>query len=432
MRIQPDQAGARVAAKLARPPSDALEARVVLEAWGGVRPDAARAVAPAAVDAWSGTDGTVVTSRRRAEEASPETAADALMLAAAVLATAVWATLLATAARPGAATEGWRVALPLSIAIQWVLARRHLVPAGLGGLRADGVWMWGLGTVAGVVVATVLVESQVALVVSLTVPWLVVPLIVRRGWWLPAAAVLGASGALIPLVPVVPLAAATALVLLATLLAAITTAPPARSELPPWRCVALAAPAGAMAGLLLAFAIGGSWDAGVAIVIASMLPSLAAGILSARQLARLWVAVPEALASVNILETTGVATARRNARAAVVAVVAASVTILVTVLAVVSVAVVAFAPARMQPTLRHLLWGLALFALVMLIVCVVEALAGLARASIVVAAAMTAWLLSSAAEFSPMGGATAGAAATALVFLVGPVSAPDRWFSRLL
>ncbi|MFP5345989.1 MAG: hypothetical protein ACLGIA_03030 [Actinomycetes bacterium] len=185
MRITEEQAAARVRAGLGRPPRDALEASVVLEAWGGLVPRAALRLAPHAMR--RGPHGTTTPRISSSTgEVSNVSSREVLGLVVTLLATTAWAAPLADSLGPDAIGRGWRVALPISIGVQWLLRRRHLTdPDGVGRLREDRLTVAvGAALVVAVLVA-LLVSPALALPGALVVTWVGGLLVVVRGWGVP-------------------------------------------------------------------------------------------------------------------------------------------------------------------------------------------------------------------------------------------------------
>lgn len=182
MRLSSELANRRVDAALGRAPQDDLEAAVVLESWG-VSPELALEVAGAAPGAGAPLAGppTVAEVGNRAQDAL-ETAG----LLAGVLAATVWAGPVVAALGP-AALDAWRVALPLTLTLQWALRRYYPSVSGherlerLGSLRTPP---WALGAVLLAVAVPVLLAlcPLAGAAISLSVLWTCGLLLTRRGW----------------------------------------------------------------------------------------------------------------------------------------------------------------------------------------------------------------------------------------------------------
>jgi hypothetical protein len=284
-----------VEARLGREPQDALEAAVVLEAWAGVPAqralETARALMPAKPAA------ALVSAATPATPARPRgLLLEGLGFLVTVIAIALWAEPLSVALGVDAVERALRVALPVTMALQWALHTRHLGrPSGLTGLAGRG------GALAAAAVALVgamaLGAGQAGLLAGLlTVTWTGGTILIRRGW---AAAycvtVLAATPVLLAGAPVLMVIAAVAWsTALGAAWALWTTATgtPAPGR---WSRTLGAGLSGGGVGLLLVIDPSISWAGGTAAALA-LLPSAVAALWAGRHLWKLAGALPHALA----------------------------------------------------------------------------------------------------------------------------------------
>jgi hypothetical protein len=121
MTLSRKQAATRVAAGLGRPIQDALEAAVVLEALGGLRSPTALALAPGAIDESPSEGHKGVKPRTQGGVVAAVSTREVLGLVVTLLATTAWVAPLAAALGTAATARAWQLALPISIALQWML-----------------------------------------------------------------------------------------------------------------------------------------------------------------------------------------------------------------------------------------------------------------------------------------------------------------------
>jgi hypothetical protein len=218
-----DGAGAVIRARLGRPPQDMLEAAVVLEAWGGMPAEAALRLGPRVLrpTLWS-------SDRRRWKPADSEgrkaAIAEGVALLAAILAIAAWAGPLSDALGSATFEHALRLALPVTLALQWAIRSRYLSRrAGLACLAED--WL-GLGlAVVAIGTCVALVPDFGPVAAMLVAIWTGGTVMVRRGWGLAYGALLIAEAVGLVLgVPAVGSLAVLAAVTLATVLVAVATA----------------------------------------------------------------------------------------------------------------------------------------------------------------------------------------------------------------
>lgn len=297
--LNPDEAHALVAARLGRPVQDVLEAAVVLEAWGGL---------PAA-HALTAADGVL---HRRVELATPPPTAVATAkadrslalgevgLVLGVLFTGFWISRLADDLGTRAVDRSWRIALPVSLGLEWLLRRRYLAGAdGLGRLRRE------LTTLA--LPAVVLVGAIAAipdgglLAVALIAIWVGGFLLTRRGWGLPygVALVVGALVLKLGFSTQVVVTVATLLVV-AVSVYAVATQPRSMRRPGPWERSIPAGLVGAGMGLLLVFEPRFAWNARGIIPVLTVVPSLLGSLWGGFHMTRLWEVMPQMMLSTSV------------------------------------------------------------------------------------------------------------------------------------
>jgi hypothetical protein len=284
-----------VEARLGRPPQDALEAAVVLEAWAGVPAqralETARGLMPAVPAAPQVSSAAPVTVK-----APPGLALEGAAFLVTVVAIALWAEPLAAALGVEVVERALRIALPLTVALQWALHARHLGRAsalvGLAG-RGGALVFTGLAIVCGLAV----VAGRAGLLAGLlTVTWTGGTLLIRRGW---ALAYCGVVVAGVPVslagAPVLPVVAAVATATALGAAWALRTVAPGTPVPGRWTRTLGAGLSGGGVGLLLVADPSVSWAGGAAAALA-LLPSAAGALAAGRYLWRLAGALPHALA----------------------------------------------------------------------------------------------------------------------------------------
>lgn len=190
-RLTREEAGGIVGARLGRPPQDLLEAAVVLEAWGGVPSESALALDPAILPVRVAPD-----ARARweadADEERESVVAEGVALLVAIVAVAMWAGPLSR--QLGAATleHALRVALPLTLGLQWAVRSRYLGrPSGLRCLAEERGRVL-LAAVA-LLIPLALAPRGGPLAAVLVLIWLGGTVLARRGWGLAYAALVAAE-----------------------------------------------------------------------------------------------------------------------------------------------------------------------------------------------------------------------------------------------
>ncbi|MGO8722073.1 MAG: hypothetical protein ACLQRM_04950 [Acidimicrobiales bacterium] len=219
MKLTNELASQRVRAALGRAPQDRLEATVVLESWG-VSPDLALAVARPDRDA-----GLLSKAPLNPTIAHSTSLQDALEIAG-LLAGIMAATMCAgpiISRLGGSAVDAWRIALPVTLFLQWTLRRYHRTLSArarrerLSGFRS-AVW-GGTALSVGIMVPAMLVLCPVAgAAFALVVLWTGCLFLSRRGW-APVYVALLLAGALavglrLSVVPVIADESETMLVLM--------------------------------------------------------------------------------------------------------------------------------------------------------------------------------------------------------------------------
>jgi hypothetical protein len=298
MTLSMEQASARLVARLDRAPRDLLEAAVVLEAWGGLAPESALRAATVSSDGATEESGRV----RRGTE--PERHRHELVAQLMGLVVVVaWLHYATVAIGLAAVKDGWLAALPAVICVQWTLRRRYVGGRdGAGRTRPDrfgiAIALVLVGTAAVVLVrfspaaalGVAVVEIQLA---GLFLSW--------RRWtfWygLCVAAVIAAETRDNTLYVIA--VASLAVGVFASI--AILTTPASPYAPRPWVGTIRGALCGFALGTLMITTFARNTDGGTAIPILSFVPTLAGSAWAGLYLARLWVRVPSALTSTDLL-----------------------------------------------------------------------------------------------------------------------------------
>ncbi|WP_345714330.1 hypothetical protein, partial [Kineococcus glutinatus] len=218
------------------------------------------------------------------------------------------------AAALGDETTGraWKLALPLSLGLQWLLRRRYLTDAeGIGRLRADGPVLRA-GALACVAVPVLLcVAPERALPAALLVTWVGGLVVVVRGWGVPyALGLLAATGAMSLGVPVVVDVLLVVVFTEVAVVAAVLTSAPSASEPTPWRRSLAAGALGGASALLITLDPTVVWSSSSPFPVVALVPSLVGSLWAGHHLNRIWTVLLEALASTRLAERG----ARRNWR----------------------------------------------------------------------------------------------------------------------
>lgn len=172
-----------VDARLGRPPSDVLEATVVLEAWDGRPAQSAMSAARELVspDHEPALTGSRVDPSDRQERRS--VIAEGIALVLSILSVAAWARPLSRELGPRALEDAIRLALPLAVALQWALRSRYLSRRdGLALLAEDGPSCCALLLLLVVAIALIAPWGRVAALLVLI--WVGGTVLTLRGWGL--------------------------------------------------------------------------------------------------------------------------------------------------------------------------------------------------------------------------------------------------------
>ncbi|WP_432502601.1 hypothetical protein [Kineococcus arenarius] len=434
MRITTEQASARVRAGLGREPQDPLEASVVLEAWGGLLARSALPLARevAAVRRASPPAGPY---RRARGDVAPDSTREFLGLIATLLATTAWVAPLAGALGSGAVEQAWKLALPVSLGLQWFLRRRYLTDArGIGRLRADHRAV-GVGAATSLLATGGLVlDPALVLPAALVVTWVGGLLVVVRGWGVPyAASLLLATLAMNLGVPVV-LDVLLVVVLTQVVVAAalVTCAPSASPPTPLPRSLA-AGTIGGTTALLIVVDPSVEWSTWRPFPVVALVPSLLGSVWAGRHLNRVWTVLLGSLASTDL----GDRSSRRNRRVFGGIIAGALVRLVLLTAAASALTFLLVQPAATSERgLVLLLVGLGCFGVVGFVAALLESFSRLASAATVALAALgaSAVVVSGALPWTgvpPLAAAACTAAAVALVPIARLVSQPDRTLATM-
>lgn len=180
-RQGPQYATGVIEARLGRGAQDVLEAAVVLEAWGGMRANAALSlgsrVVPPKPPSWTPGRFTTEESGRR-----DSILTEAIALIMAILAVASWAGPLSRQVGTSVLEQAIVIALPLTLALQWALRSRYLSRrSGLACLAHDRMAVCALGLVA-VELPLLLMPSYGPLAGMFVAIWVGGTVLARRGW----------------------------------------------------------------------------------------------------------------------------------------------------------------------------------------------------------------------------------------------------------
>lgn len=291
-----------VEARLGRRPQDRLEAAVVLEAWGGVRPPFALDAARDAVDASGERPTRSLASPRATRPRDRTVIAEGLSLLIAVVAVAMWTQPFGDALGAGVWDSAIRTALPITLAAQWMMRSRYLGrPNGLEALRRD--WL-GLVAVLSFGVTFALAQGeqeQVTCLLALT--WISGTVLVRRGWALAYVSVLVAVAVAANL-DVDPLRLLTGAMLATSLLTlvAVVGAGPTSEPAGRWsRALSAGVLGGGLGGLLvLDTSIG--WGSEGVLPALALVPSTLGSFWGGYYLWRFYDEVPRALLGVPVAQ----------------------------------------------------------------------------------------------------------------------------------
>ncbi len=336
--ISPHAARALVEARLDRAPQDALEAAVVLEAWGGVRPGSALRLGAAATFAdRRGAD-------RDAASAAPvrldrSMLAEGLATLIAIVAIALWTGPFVDAIGTATWERAVRIALPLALGLQWVLRSRYVGrPGGLAALRRD--WqrcLLALVVLEGLALHMGLSE-QVAILLILT--WVCGPVMMRRGWGhVYVLALIGVSVAVNSGADPLPLLAGLAVLTMLGAIVAVTSLQSGHDAAGRAQRATAAGISGAAIGGLLVADTSIGWGGDGSLAAIALLPSSIGGFWAGVHLWRLQAELPLALAGVGLADAD-----RRTLRGPVMGSLGGALARLVAITALLSAAVLIAVP----------------------------------------------------------------------------------------
>jgi hypothetical protein len=301
-----ERAGRIVRAQLGRPAQDLLEAAVVLEAWGGVPSDAALALdagvlparvePPARVPIWTAAGD---------DEGRESIVAEGIGLLVAIVAVAAWAGPLSDQLGAVTLAHALRIALPLTVGLQWAVRSRYLGrPGGLRCLAQERIRV--LLAVAAIGVPFALVPRVGPLAGVLVLIWVGGTLLARRGWGLAyAALVVGEAFALAAHAPARWALAALAALVLAGVVLGVALARGPAPEAPGRMARALAAgTVGALLGSLLVGDHSLGWGVHGAFPGLALVPSVIGGLWGGYRLWQLHTAIPRGLRGVPLAQAS--------------------------------------------------------------------------------------------------------------------------------
>lgn len=287
-----------VEARLGRPAQDRLEAAVVLEAWGGARPPRGLQIAGDAVDAAPGPPARSVARPAASQPPDRAVVAEGLALVVAIVAVALWTRPFGHALGARVWDDTVRLALPITLGIQWTLRSRYLERAGgLAIMRRDGAAILGVLFVG----CAAAHGDGARFAALLTVTWVGGAVLIRRGWGLLYVALLVAvaiddnNGG----DPRRSLATAAAATLLLAILGVATAGTADGAPGRPRRAVA-AGLVGAGIGGLLVLDTSVGWGAQGVLPALALVPSTAGSFWGGYHLWHVYEAVPRALAGVPV------------------------------------------------------------------------------------------------------------------------------------
>jgi hypothetical protein len=294
--MSPDRTQAVVEARLGRPAQDRLEAAVVLEAWCGLR-------AREAIE-WGRRvvrrEGRSAAGDHRGEGGAKRRSgtAEGVSLVLAVVAIATWASPLTAQLGASAWDSAVRLALPMTLALQWLIWSRHLSGGeGLGTLRRESP----VAVIALVAMLAGMLELGTGGAVAslLVLIWVGGTVLVSRGWilWYALLLILVAAGLRTELPAFAVLDAAT-LVTLAAVAAALATSTAVRTSPGRWLRAIGAGAIGAGLGAMLVTDDTIGWGFRGALPALALIPSAVGGFWAGRHLSRLYAELPRALEGV--------------------------------------------------------------------------------------------------------------------------------------
>lgn len=290
-----EQARAVVEARLGRPAQDALEAAIVLEAWGGLRGSSRFGLGAAVID---------VTSRQLPPLRSTDvmvssdepSAGHSVGLMLALSGIAVWMAALSAGLGFVAVRQDYQVALPVTLALEWLIFRRYLGGReGPGRLRRDYGEVLVLLLLAGGT-SVILAQDHSVLPAALVFIWTAGFVLAELGWGAAYAMLLlmAALASLLGL-PVVVGVVLVSCLLGVGLFISLVPVPCSMRPAAPWRRAGPAGLIGGGLGLLIAQASGSPQTGPPMLAMLALFPTLIGTMWGFRHLSRLWIVVPGAL-----------------------------------------------------------------------------------------------------------------------------------------
>jgi hypothetical protein len=413
-----------VEARLGREPQDMLEAAVVLEAWTGLRARdalaAGRRIMRSAGQARQHSAGDVPVP-----DEQERFAFEALAFVVAVIAIACWAGPLSSSLGPAVVERGVVLALPMTLALQWMLRSRYLGrPDGLAQLGRRPVVLPALALgVVGFSVVLLGLGGWVAGLLTLT--WTGGTILIRRGWSAGyAGAVVVATGAM--------LAGASAPAVLQSIAGATTIAVALALRLPEtrpmhepgrWGRALRAGVIGFGLGIVLVADRSVDWSLG-AVPALALLPSTVGSFWAGYHLWRFHHEIPKALSGIPVVDGDLRGVAWSPLRILLGAV--GRLTLLTAVLSV--VLVVGASRAGAQTSGVSVLFGFGLIALATLIVSLLESVGRAFWALAAVICAVAAEIVVMVLELDPVPGTglIVGASLAVLVALPAAIALLSR------
>jgi hypothetical protein len=413
-----------VEARLGRAPQDMLEAAVVLEAWTGLRAREALAAGRRIMRS-AGQERQRSAGDVPVPDKQERFAYEALAFIVAVIAIACWAGPLSRSLGPAAVERGVVVALPMTLALQWMLRSRYLGrPDGLVqlGRRPAALAALALGVV-GVSFLLLGLGGWVAGLLTLT--WTGGTVLIRRGWSLGyAAAVVAATGAMLAGVsaPVV-LQGIAGVTTLAVAFALRLPEAPALQEPGRWGRALRAGLIGFGLGVILVADRSVDWSLG-AVPALALLPSTAGSFWAGYHLWRFHHEIPKALSGIAVVDGDLRGVAWSPLRILLGAV--GRLTLLTTLLSV--LLVVGASRAGAETSGVSVLFGFGLTALATLIVSLLESVGRAFWALAAVIGAVAAEVAVMVLEVDPVRGSAliAGASLAVLVALPAAIALLSR------
>lgn len=290
MNIGVGQAGARVEARLGRTAQDSLEATVVLEAWGGLRPLTAMEMGAEVVEQTPAKAPRSPVGPVKLATASGF--ATGLALCAGLFATVAWMGPLSAALGPEAILRArglLGLTLPLGLGAQWALRRRYQDgPDWRGRIRND--WRTFIACSLLLAAPTLLFGPGGVLAGILVLVWIAISVVVERGWGFAMAAVIATLGLVMRLVPSVWVDGAFMLVLAGGgLVLALRSSPPATRLPGRWGPVLASLLTGTGVGVFIVLeATGRMRTSSPFPLVVSVAPTVMAGLWAGHELGRIW------------------------------------------------------------------------------------------------------------------------------------------------